>query len=61
MIIAIGRARLGWRARSRGAIVLQLRPANVRLAELLVALSLATDLGNRFVPETALGSCLREV
>ena len=34
---------------------------DVRLAELLAALSLATDLGNGFVPETALRSCLLAV
>ncbi len=34
---------------------------NVRLAEVLAALSLATDLGNGFMPETALRSCLLAV
>jgi HD-GYP domain-containing protein (c-di-GMP phosphodiesterase class II)/DNA-binding CsgD family transcriptional regulator len=34
---------------------------DIRLAELLAALSLATDLGNGFVPETALRSCLLAV
>ena len=34
---------------------------DLRLAELLAALSLATDLGNGFVPETALRSCLLAV
>ncbi|MDQ6877791.1 MAG: LuxR C-terminal-related transcriptional regulator [Candidatus Dormibacteraeota bacterium] len=37
-------------------------PTNdIRLAELLAALSLATDLGNGFAPETALRSCLLAV